>query len=624
MADDSNKRLQEVINKQNKTIASLSKRVEILANADSVNTLKEQLDAKSVALEKANLAAEKTSVELENDKSFMRSTMNSLSTGIITTDLSGSIFYINPAGRKILNLKKGASRHKTIDEIFRIETNESILIDLIPTQKKLAPLRNQLAFFSNDRGLKCTFEWSRSFIINKAEEPIGLVFFFDDITHAHNLKQQLKHQATHDGLTGLYNRIEFDRRLTNLIGSSHNQNATHALIYIDLDQFKIVNDACGHQAGDELLRQLSSIMSRQVRGRDTLARIGGDEFAVLLEHCPQKVSLKIAQTLLRTIQDFRFTWQEKAFDVGASLGVLYFSLSGITSHNPLSLADVACYKAKELGRNRIHEVSFFANKTVNNEPLDEKEWVVEINNAITEKRLVLYQQTIAPIDLTSSEKANYEILIRILDTNGNLIPPGAFLPAAERFNIINSIDRYVIRTTFHWLAEHPDILAATKQCSINLSGPSLSDPGLPNFVSYCFEQYNIPFEKICFEITETSVIQHLNIAKKFMMELQDQGCIFALDDFGTGMSSFSYLKQLPVNKLKIDGTFVRDIAKDPIDLALIRSINDIGHVMGMQTIAEFVEGPEILQLLKEIGVDYVQGYYIAKPEPIESLIKHLQ
>lgn len=617
MGDNSIKRLHETINEQNTTIASLSKRVEILSNAETINALKEQLEAKSGELETIAL-------ELENDKSFIRSTMNSLSTGIISTFLNGSIFYINPAGQKALNLQKGASRHKKIDDIFKIKTNESILIDLIPTQKKIKPLKKQLAFFSNEQGTQCTFEWSRSLILNKQEEAIGFVFSFEDITHAHNLKQELKHQATHDGLTGLYNRIEFDRRLSNLIDSSHNQTATHALIYIDLDQFKTVNDACGHQAGDELLRQLSSMMSAQVRGRDTLARLGGDEFAVLLEYCPQKVSLKIAQTLLRTIQDFRFSWQEKAFDVGASLGVLHFSSSGVTSHNPLSIADAACYKAKELGRNRIHEVSFFTNEMLNNEPLDEKEWLVGINNAISEKRLVLYQQTIAPIEQEASDKASYEILVRMLDTNGNLIPPGAFLPAAERFNIINSIDRYVIRATFRWLAEHPNVLTATQQCSINLSGASLSDAGLPNFVSYCFEQYNIPFEKICFEITETSVIQHLNVAKKFMMELQDQGCIFALDDFGTGMSSFSYLKQLPVNKLKIDGTFVRDIAKDPIDLAMTRSINDIGHVMGMQTIAEFVEGPEILQLLKEIGVDYVQGYYIAKPEPIESLIKHLQ
>lgn len=629
--------LNEKLAKKQKIISSLTKHIERLTNLNpgifneiqTTSALEASLHQRESALKKAMRDVSTSKGRLESERAHTKSTLESLQEGVITINTKGLVTYLNPAAENLLLRNEESVLNKSLSDVFLLVDEQTRLPIPLPTEKKsllddfidIEIVSQPLLLRDNDTNI--AIEWAQAPILNNKKESFGTVITFRDITDAHNLKLQLKHQATHDGLTGLLNRSEFDRRLANLTHSTYAPAAVHTLIYIDLDQFKIVNDTCGHHAGDELLRQLASIISPKIRGRDTLARLGGDEFAVLLENCPRKISIKIAQSLLRSIQDFRFLWEETAFDIGASMGLVYFSSSDISANDPLSIADAACYKAKELGRNRIHEVDTLTDYKEEAQPHSEMEWVNKITKAIDEKRFALFQQTIAPTSPLHDEKRSYEILIRMLDEEGNIIPPGAFLPAAERYGIISKIDRYVVEQTFRWLHQHPKVLNATHQCSINLSGPSLTDITLPEFVADCFKKYRIPFEKICFEITETSVIQNLDVARKFMSTLQKQGCIFALDDFGTGMSSFSYLKQLPVNKLKIDGTFVRDIATDPIDLAMTRSINDIGHVMGMQTIAEFVEGPEILALLENIGVDYVQGYHIAKPEPMASLIDDL-
>jgi diguanylate cyclase (GGDEF)-like protein len=481
----------------------------------------------------------------------------------------------------------------------------------------------QIGLFQKGNGEKIIVEWSSSFITNKRKKKQGIVFTIEDITDAHNLKNQLTHQATHDTLTGLINRHEFDRRLKNCLSSTHNRSASNGLIYIDLDQFKIVNDTCGHQVGDQLLRQLASIISTKVRGRDTLARLGGDEFAVLLENCPQSVTRKVAEELLKMIQDFRFSWDDKIFDIGASFGIAIFSSSHDQQHDPLGAADAACYKAKESGRNRIHEVDISDNKAEIDRSHAEMHWVTRINKALEANDFVLYQQKITPTNPGGNELLHYEILLRLLDDNGEIINPGAFLPPAERFGLIQKIDRWVIKNTLQWLSKNTQALAKTKLCSINLSGLSLSDEGLTNYVKQHLNEYNIDCQKICFEVTESSAIHNLGSAMEFMTNMHDLGCSFSLDDFGTGMSSFSYLKQLPVDHLKIDGSFIRDICTDPIDLAMTRSINEIGHVMGMSTIAEFVEDKDTFRLLKQIGVDYAQGYHIAKPAPIDELLKEI-
>jgi len=617
--------------KLKKTIAQLKaeiKHLSLASNVALVNThatqqLEEQLLSKDTELLSAHQSASLSRQELEIERDFMRTAMNSLREGVLVTDLYGIISFCNPAGHQLLGTKKNTLRGMQIKDVLPITTDESIAVDLINPHIENNKLEHQIGFFKKSQVEQIIVEWSSNLILDKNKQPQGIVFTVKDVTDAHHLKDQLTHQATHDALTGLINRIEFDRRLDNCLSSLHKQHIKHGLIYIDLDQFKIVNDTCGHQAGDQLLRQLSSLITSKIRGRDTLARLGGDEFAVLLENCPPNVIRKVAEELLTIIQDYRFSWEDKVFDVGASIGIAIFSSSNDQDNDPLSAADTACYRAKENGRNQIHEVDISDDKTEIDHSHAEMHWVKRINQSLEQNNFVLYQQKIIPTNPGSKDLLHYEILLRMLDDDSEIINPGAFLPPAERFGLIHKIDRWVIKNTLNWLSEHPQVLEKTKLCSINLSGLSLSDKDLSDYAKLYLIKYDIDCSKICFEITESSAIHNLGLAMSFMTHMHDLGCSFSLDDFGTGMSSFSYLKQLPVDHLKIDGSFVRDICTDPIDLAMARSINEIGHVMGICTIAEFVENKETLRLLKQIGVDYAQGYHIAKPAPIDTLLDEI-
>ncbi|MEM7364526.1 MAG: EAL domain-containing protein, partial [Pseudomonadota bacterium] len=388
----------------------------------------------------------------------------------------------------------------------------------------------------------------------------------------------------------------------------------HVLCYIDLDQFKLVNDTCGHNAGDELLRQLSSILSEQLRDSDELARLGGDEFGVIFKNCPTERGIELADKIRSTIEHFRFSWQDGIFSVGASIGVV-----GITAEAPgheeiMSMADAACYVAKDNGRNRVH-----LHEPDDRETLDRRgqmHWASRIQHAIDEDRLRLYFQPIRPIDANSDLESHYEIFVRMLDENDDIVSPGAFIPAAERYDLMTSVDRWVVRNTFAWLGAVRD---PGLNLAVNLSGASITNSQFLSDIKSQFEYYKVAPPQICFEITETAAIADLAKARLFIDELKAMGCEFALDDFGSGLSSFGYLKTLPVDYLKIDGIFVRDILKDPIDRAMVESINSVGHLVGLRTIAEFVENESISSLLKDIGVDYEQGYYISKPRPLDDL-----
>ena len=583
-----------------------------LTTAELEKKLKDQQQALQQAYEELNI-----------ERDFIRATMKSLHEGVIVTDLDGVIYYTNPAIDDLLKTQPKANTNKSINDILILKTDESLPIELTNINNTTIETDLQVAFIEQEDGSKSTIEWSRTFITNKEAERLGLVFTINDITTAYNLNNQLKHQASHDTLTGLLNRRELDRRLLNCLTGTQEANIRHSLIFIDLDQFKTVNDSCGHLAGDQLLRQLSSIMSPLVRGRDTLARLGGDEFAILLEACPKNAALKVANEVLSTIQKFRFTCDNKTFNIGASMGIAHFSSGPQTENDPLIVADAACYKAKEEGRNCIIEMDISNVQHPPDIPQHHIQWVNRLNTALNNDQFFLYQQKIVPTNPGAGEFLHYEVLLRIKDEHGRLISPGAFLPPAERYGLIHRIDHWVIKNTLKWLHEHPNVLAKTKLCSINLSGVSLSDENLSSYVTRHLKQYAIDCNKICFEITESSAIQNLALAFEFIQNMHELGCSFSLDDFGTGMSSFSYLKQLPVNHLKIDGSFIRHIDTDPIDLAMTRSINEIGHVMGMSTMAEFVESEEIFQLLRQLGVDYAQGYHIAKPAPLNELLNHL-
>jgi diguanylate cyclase (GGDEF)-like protein/PAS domain S-box-containing protein len=451
-------------------------------------------------------------------------------------------------------------------------------------------------------------------VANDYQNKNTILVVCEDITESRMLSDELVYQATHDGLTGLINRHEFETRLQRALLSAQTDNTQHVLCYLDLDRFKIINDTCGHQAGDELLRQLGELLTSKVRHRDSLARLGGDEFGVLIEHCTIEKAEYIANNLKDAVADYKLLWNDKIFKVGVSIGMVEINSSSISTENILMVADNACYTAKDKGRNRIHVHKHGDSELENRRK--EMLWTTRIQKAFDEDRFRLVYQPIVPLDLNNRKGEHGEILIRMEDEQGNLITPDAFIPVAERYNLITSIDRHVIDMTFTWLNENPGFLKNLYLCSINLSGSSLDDESVLNFIIQKLSDYEIPANKICFEITETAVIANLNSANHFITVLKKHGCFFALDDFGSGLSSFGYLKALPVDFIKIDGAFVRDIENGQSDLAIVKSIHEIGAALNKETIAEFVENESILNILKGIGVNYAQGYGIERPRPL--------
>ncbi|HEC17457.1 MAG TPA: EAL domain-containing protein [Sedimenticola sp.] len=442
------------------------------------------------------------------------------------------------------------------------------------------------------------------------------------VRRAHReVEQTIRHMAYHDPLTNLVNRIEFERRLRRALADAREHRRHHALLYLDLDQFKIINDTSGHIAGDELLRQLAILLHEKVRDRDTVARLGGDEFGVLLEHCPADHAQQIAETLRQAVKDFRFIWQDKVFSIGVSIGLIGITEVSSSVKEVLSAADMACYAAKDLGRNRIHVYTEGDAELALRR--SEMQWASHITQALEEDRFLLYQQAILPAadDKTAGGGGQqYEFLVRMRDKDGGLILPEVFIPAAERYSLMPALDRWVVNAACSHLAALHDKTGRTGKPGpffINLSGASLGDSTFFDFIRQMVQQHGIPPESVCFEVTETVAIANLSHTVEFIREIRELGCRFALDDFGSGMSSFSYLKTIPVDYLKIDGGFVQHMTTDPMDYAIVEAINQIGHVAGLRTIAEFVENEATRLKLRAMGVDYVQGYGIERPEPVE-------
>ncbi len=455
-------------------------------------------------------------------------------------------------------------------------------------------------------------------LLVKDLEQHNLLLVCEDVTEAKLLTEKIAYQASHDALTGLVNRREFDVYVQRVVESAQHNQTEHALCYLDLDQFKVVNDTCGHLAGDELLRQLGDILNQNIRKHDLLARLGGDEFGVLMYECTLVQALNVSEKLRNVVRDFQFCWEDRCFSVGVSIGVAMISNTSGNAVDILKEADAACYAAKEKGRNRVHVFSPDDEELAYRQ--GEMQWVERIQRGLDENRFCLFGQLIVPVDGNVDEGIHFETLVRYKNEQGVVIPPGAFLPAAERYNMASALDRWVIENLFIWLAGKPEFLTKLSVCSINLSGLTMSDESMLTFIDQQFEQWQIPTRKICFEITETAAISNLTYARLFIDSLRKKGCLFSLDDFGSGLSSFAYLKNLPVDYLKIDGLFVKDILHDKVDLAMVESINSVGHVMGKKTIAEFVENKEILAQLDILQVDYAQGYGIAKPVPLDELL----
>ncbi|ABZ77205.1 diguanylate cyclase/phosphodiesterase [Shewanella halifaxensis HAW-EB4] len=437
----------------------------------------------------------------------------------------------------------------------------------------------------------------------------GTLVIIENVTKQAELEDKLLYQATHDNLTKLANRKQFEERLKRFIAKSKLHTLSGAVIFIDIDRFKPVNDTAGHAAGDELLKRVTAIMKTNIRERDTLARLGGDEFSILLEMCSLNKAVQIAEKIRKEIESFVFTYGKKSFKVGISAGISLVNVPYDTVSAIINAADNACQIAKNNGRNRVHVINLENGEL--EEHIREVEWLGKLNWALASNQFVIYAQKICAIG-GGEESSHFEVLIRLKDEDGMIISPGVFIPPAERYDLMPDIDRWVLKATFSKI---------TPSCnySINLSGQTLSDDSLINYIENLLDTYNVNPKQICFEITETAAIQELDKTVALISCLKQKGFCFSLDDFGSGLSSFSYLKKLPVNYLKIDGDFVKDIATDSVSYAMVKSINEVGHTMGLKTIAEFVESEAILAKLTEIGVDYVQGYYIHEPQPFEKL-----
>ncbi len=433
----------------------------------------------------------------------------------------------------------------------------------------------------------------------------------------------LNYMTRYDPLTNLVNRAELERRLQRALNSSKERNQSHVFLYIDIDQFKIINDTVGHVAGDDLIRQLAGMLKKHIRESDTLARLGGDEFGVLLENCPDTYATDIAKEILKIITEYRFYWEDHLYHIGASIGFVEINQKNVESVNEiLSAADVACYTAKDQGGNRIKIYRKFDYEMTKR--YGEMQWVSTINHALEENWFRLYKQSIYPANPNGSVSERCEFLLRLLGREGEIHSPIDFIPAAERYNLMPKIDRWVIDNVFDYLAEAGKKYNGDKKNGpkyfINISGMSLSDSSFYKFVKEKLAEYKIPTNIICFEVTETAAIEHLSNAVEFISKIRADGCCFALDDFGSGVSSFAYLRTIPVDYIKIDGTFVTHMEEQPMDRAIVEAINHIGHIAGKQTIAEFVENNQTLQQLREIGVDFVQGFGLDTPQPLQVMI----
>jgi diguanylate cyclase (GGDEF)-like protein/PAS domain S-box-containing protein len=554
---------------------------------------------------------------LFREKESAQITLQSIGDGVITTDAKCNVEYVNPVAEELTGWKVDDASGRPIDEIFRGFHEETC-----------EPLENPLAVsIRRDRAIKSVRPTllirrdGNELYIESTASPIrdgkgtvsGGVLVFHDVSESRDLNRRLSYHASHDILTGLVNRAEFENRVERALKSARARETSYALLYLDLDQFKIVNDSCGHSAGDALLGQLGTLLKSKIRWRDTLARLGGDEFGVLLESCSLDEAMNSAETLRMAIGEYKFVWEERTFRLGVSVGVVPITADNENVAALLTAADSACAAAKEAGRNRIH--SFQENDIDLMRRRREMQWAARINNALEENRFELFRQTIQPLQV-EEEGAHYEILLRMRDENGGIISPGLFIEAAERYGITPSIDRWVIRSAFRWLVSEADERERLSLCSINLSGQSLGDEKFLPFVIDQFQMSGIDATKICFEITETAAIASYSQANRFINALKELGCMFALDDFGTGLSSFGYLKHFPVDFLKIDGSFVKEILHDPIDREMVRSINEIGHLTGKRTIAEFAENEEIITMLRGMGIDYAQGYGVSEPKRV--------
>ncbi len=546
-------------------------------------------------------------------------TLQSIGDAVITTDSEGRIDYMNPVAESLTGWESREAQSLLISDIFTVVDEATLAPSESPVMRCLREGRvlglAEHTITVARRAQEITIQDSAAPIRDRAGNLIGAVMVFHDISKERRLHRALHYQASHDALTGLINRREFDNRLAAAVESIRaDSSCRHALLYLDLDQFKLVNDTCGHPAGDLLLKQITGVLQSRVRTEDTLARLGGDEFGILLQSCSLDQALRIAETLRQAIRDYRFTWQDGLYAVGVSIGIVEITHDTPTVANVMSAADVACYAAKDQGRNRVQ---LYAPDNVP-ERHREMQWVSKLTRACDEGRFEIFFQPIVPIGANRHEYEHFELMLRLRDESGALVLPAEFIPAAERYNVMPSIDRWVVGQVLDQLVYRGGIGIKPFTVAVNLSGTSLNDERFLEFLIAELGARDLPPGAMCFEITETAAIANLGNVVHFMRELKARGCRFALDDFGSGLSSFMYLKTLPVDYLKIDGQFIENVVRDPVDRSMVEAIGQIGRAMGIHTIAERVESVEVLVELGRLGIGFAQGYHIAAPQPVSA------
>ncbi|MFO7305647.1 MAG: EAL domain-containing protein [Gammaproteobacteria bacterium] len=552
-------------------------------------------------------------------------TLDSLSEGIITTDVSGRIDYINQAAEQLTGVPAMDAIGQTLTEIITLvdESDRRSLGDpvrhCLTTQARVTVGRRGL-MISHDGQNERSVELTVTPLKTQKGDLMGTVIVIRDVSELRGLTRQMSYQASHDALTGLVNRREFERRLEECLDSAHANAARHVLCYLDLDRFKAVNDSCGHMAGDNMLREVAALIKETVRDSDTVGRLGGDEFGMLLVGCPLEKARQIADDVVRKINEYRFVWKDKIFNIGVSVGLVEISRESGAPEELLSAADSACYVAKKRG-NHVHVYSARDEAVARHR--GEIQWLQRLQAALKDNRFELMAQPIIATGAMRNGPA-LEVLLRLQDeTVPGGISPAEFLRAAERYRLMSDVDRWVVQTAVTALGRGSIRLPAQRSLAINLSGQTLGDPQFLEFVVDVLDRTGVAPEQLCFEVTENSVITNIEHAQRFIEVLHSMGCQFALDDFGRGLSSFGNLKNLSLDYLKIDGSFIRNLAVDPVNQAMVAAMIKLARTLNFQVVAEQVEDSGSLDAAKRMGVDFVQGYHLGRPQPLARVVARI-
>ncbi|MBV1913865.1 MAG: EAL domain-containing protein [Pseudomonadales bacterium] len=556
------------------------------------------------------------SERLFEEKELALVTLRSIADAVITTDDSGYVTFMNPVAEMLTDCTNESDIGRNISELFHIVDDSTRVVQKNPVDRSLQ--KNKVIRISDDKLLvnrssnQFFVELTASPLVNSAGDLYGTVVVFRDVSETREVDRKIKWQARHDPLTGLFNRNELQKQLADCIHNTSGENSS-TFLYMDLDRFKIVNDTCGHIAGDSLLRQLSFLLKKQIRSNDVLARVGGDEFGLLLNSCPMDQAMHIAENIRKAIHDFRFSWSDKIFETGVSIGVVTIDHRVNSVTDVLSMADLACYTSKNKGRNRIHIYKMDDSQQAQYQ--HEVQWVSEINHAFDEDRFQLYYQPIYPLIEGPAQAVYSELALRMISESGEIIPPSSFLSSAERYNLMSRIDHWVFSKTLEFI----DLYSRGRGVFVvNVSASSMSDEAFHHYIATELVRLTIDPAQLCFEVSESAAITHLSQAHHFITLIKELGCRFGIDGFGSGLSSMIHLKNLPVDYLKIDGNIIKDVMSDHIDCMMVESINNMAHKMGLKTVAAHIESREVFEKVKSMGIDFGQGFYFDQPKPLVS------